>query len=70
MYVQVKLERQLLTGPLIDLIIFIILDLVSLVVQAIGGAKASQAAENNEDADPGGRIMLGGIILQMSESSL
>jgi RTA1 like protein len=47
------------------LIIFISLDLVSLVVQAIGGAKASIAAENDEDANPGGRIMLGGIVLQM-----
>lgn len=51
----------------LDLIIFIALDLAALTVQSIGGARASQAAENNEDADPGGRIMLGGIILQMGE---
>ncbi|KAG8797840.1 hypothetical protein FRB91_000777 [Serendipita sp. 411] len=47
------------------LIIFITLDLASLVVQAIGGARASAAAENDEDADPGGRIMLYGIVAQM-----
>ncbi|KAG8834959.1 hypothetical protein FRC17_006262 [Serendipita sp. 399] len=47
------------------LIIFISLDLVSLIVQAIGGARASAAAQNHEDADPGGRIMLYGIVLQM-----
>jgi hypothetical protein len=47
------------------LIVFISLDLISLVVQAIGGAKASTAAENNQNADPGGHIMLYGIVLQM-----
>lgn len=50
------------------LIVFITLDLASLVVQAIGGASASQAAENHENADHGGHIMLYGIVLQMSQS--
>jgi hypothetical protein len=56
-----------LTFCLIDLIIFISLDLISLIIQSIGGASASQAAEQNKDAGPGGRIMLYGIVLQMSE---
>ncbi|PVG04551.1 RTA1 like protein [Serendipita vermifera] len=47
------------------LIIFITLDLASLIVQAIGGARASSAAQRNEDAEVGGRIMLYGIITQM-----
>jgi hypothetical protein len=47
------------------LIIFISLDLISLIIQSIGGASASQAAEQNKDAGPGGRIMLYGIVLQM-----
>jgi len=47
------------------LIVFINLDLISLIVQAIGGAKASTEAENNENANPGGHIMLYGIVLQM-----
>ncbi|KAG8785163.1 hypothetical protein FRC15_001879 [Serendipita sp. 397] len=47
------------------LIIFIGLDVASLTVQAIGGAKASGAAQNDEDAGPGGRIMLYGIVTQM-----
>jgi hypothetical protein len=49
------------------LIVFINLDLISLIVQAIGGAKASTEAENNQNANPGGHIMLYGIVLQMSE---
>jgi hypothetical protein len=55
----------MLTCALIDLLIFITLDLASLVVQAIGGARASAAASNDEDAEPGGRIMLYGIVTQM-----
>lgn len=47
------------------LIIFVTFDVVSLVVQAIGGAKASGLASRHEDADPGAKIMLYGIIAQM-----
>jgi hypothetical protein len=49
----------------IDLIIFMSIDLVALVIQAIGGGKASIAAERGEDPEPGGNIMMYGIIVQM-----
>ncbi|KDQ58307.1 hypothetical protein JAAARDRAFT_128618 [Jaapia argillacea MUCL 33604] len=38
----------------------------SLIVQAIGGASASQAAHQYRNADAGGHIMLGGIVFQMA----
>ncbi|CAG7847945.1 SubName: Full=Related to RSB1-integral membrane transporter or flippase that may transport LCBs from the cytoplasmic side toward the extracytoplasmic side of the membrane {ECO:0000313/EMBL:CCA69445.1} [Serendipita indica DSM 11827] len=47
------------------LIIFITLDTISLVIQAIGGARASQAAETGGDPEPGGDIMLYGIVTQI-----
>jgi len=40
-------------------------DIVALVVQAIGGAKASIAVENDRSAESGGHIMLAGIAIQM-----
>jgi len=47
-------------------ILFVSADIISLVVQAVGGAKASTAAKNHTDAEPGGRIMLGGIAFQLA----
>lgn len=52
----------------LDLAIFVTFDLGALVIQSIGGAKASSAAKNGTNADDGGRIMLYGIIVQMSKS--
>ena len=49
----------------VDLVVFITLDVAALVVQAIGGAKASQAAETNKDPKLGGDIMLYGIVVQL-----
>jgi RTA1 like protein len=49
----------------IDLITFMTLDLAALIVQAIGGGKASIAAQNGRDPAPGGNIMMYGIIVQM-----
>ncbi|THH21776.1 hypothetical protein EUX98_g8284 [Antrodiella citrinella] len=46
-------------------ILFISADIVSLVVQSIGGAKAASAAEDNTSATLGGNIMLGGIAFQL-----
>ncbi|KAI0748847.1 RTA1-domain-containing protein [Fomes fomentarius] len=46
-------------------ILFCSCDLVALVVQALGGAKASSDLENNRDPEPGGHIMLGGIVFQL-----
>ncbi|KAH9855543.1 RTA1-domain-containing protein [Lenzites betulinus] len=51
-------------------IIFCSCDLIALIVQAIGGAKASGAVQNNEDPNPGGHIMLGGIAFQLAAVSI
>ncbi|GHJ87964.1 hypothetical protein NliqN6_4366 [Naganishia liquefaciens] len=45
-------------------IVFVFGDLVSLIVQAIGGGKAS-AAETLEGANAGARVMVGGVMFQM-----
>lgn len=55
-------------APMSDLIIFVTLDVAALTVQAVGGASASGAAANGQDANYGGRIMLWGIIVQLSKS--
>jgi len=47
-------------------IVFVSADVVSLVIQAIGGGAASAAAHNHKSADKGGHVMLVGIILQMA----
>jgi len=47
------------------LIIFTTADIVALVVQAVGGASASIAVENDKSAVKGGNIMLGGIAFQL-----
>ena len=46
------------------------LDLAALIVQAIGGGKASIAAQDGKDPGPGGDIMMYGIIIQMIGMSL
>ncbi|OCB89125.1 RTA1-domain-containing protein [Sanghuangporus baumii] len=48
-----------------DAIIFTSADIVALIIQAFGGAKASSAVSNGEDPEGGAHIMLIGIILQM-----
>lgn len=50
--------------PEIDAIIFLVADFIALGVQGAGGGIASSAA-TLEGANNGGRIMLGGIILQL-----
>ncbi|KAF8578253.1 RTA1-domain-containing protein [Ramaria rubella] len=51
--------------PKAYLITFLSADVVALIVQAIGGAKASFAFQNGKSATPGAHIMLGGIFLQL-----
>ncbi|KAK7694697.1 hypothetical protein QCA50_001885 [Cerrena zonata] len=51
-------------------IVFVTCDLVALIVQAIGGAKASLAVQNGQDPNPGGHIMLGGIAFQMGSVTI
>lgn len=45
--------------------VFIVADVVSLVVQAVGGALAALALESGKDSQTGTHIMLGGIVLQL-----
>lgn len=52
-------------GPGLYTIIFCSCDIIALVVQAVGGASASTAAEQHRNADQGGHIMLGGIVFQL-----
>lgn len=49
-----------------DSILFIAADVAALVVQSIGGAKAS-AADTLASANKGARTMVVGIIMQMGE---
>lgn len=46
-------------------ILFCSCDIVSLVVQAVGGGKAAVASGNDMNPTPGGHIMLGGIVFQL-----
>ncbi|KAL5514335.1 hypothetical protein ACEPAG_2423 [Sanghuangporus baumii] len=52
-------------SPKLYAIIFTSADIVALIIQAFGGAKASSAVSNGEDPEGGAHIMLIGIILQM-----
>lgn len=45
---------------------FVTADLVALSVQGVGGGLAADAAGNNKDPEQGGRIMLGGIVFQLT----
>ena len=55
----------LISHPYVDLIVFMSLDLASLVIQVIGGGKASIAAHHGNDPEPGGKIMMYGVTIQM-----
>ncbi|KAF8965860.1 RTA1-like protein [Flammula alnicola] len=46
-------------------ILFCTCDVISLVVQAVGGGKAAVASGNGLNPTPGGNIMLGGISFQL-----
>ncbi|KAI0893608.1 RTA1-domain-containing protein [Annulohypoxylon nitens] len=46
-------------------IVFLTCDTISLVVQAVGGAKASIASGNGDDPKPGTNIMVAGVIFQL-----
>ncbi|KAF2137940.1 uncharacterized protein K452DRAFT_216069, partial [Aplosporella prunicola CBS 121167] len=54
------------------LIIFVTCDVVSLVVQAVGGAMASIASQSDppKDTKPGTNIMVAGIVFQMASITL
>ncbi|KAJ3482333.1 hypothetical protein NLI96_g7048 [Meripilus lineatus] len=52
------------------LVIFTSCDIIALIIQALGGAKASVAVDNDEDPSTGGNIMLAGIAFQLAAISL
>jgi hypothetical protein len=51
-------------------IIFVICDLISLIIQAVGGGQAAVAAETNADTTNGTHIMVAGICFQMLTMSV
>ncbi|KAI0179022.1 RTA1-domain-containing protein [Hypoxylon sp. FL1284] len=46
-------------------IIFVTCDVISLIIQAVGGAMASMASGDHKDTKPGTNIMVGGVIFQL-----
>lgn len=53
--------------PKLYTIVFVSCDIIALVVQAVGGAKASLAVQlQNDDPEKGARIMVAGIIFQLA----
>jgi hypothetical protein len=52
-------------SPRMYAIVFLTCDLVSLIVQAVGGAMASMASSNHEDPWTGTKIMIGGVVFQL-----
>ncbi|KAH9949747.1 RTA1 like protein-domain-containing protein [Amylocystis lapponica] len=51
-------------------IVFTSCDVIALIIQAIGGATAATAVQNNNNPTNGGNIMLGGISFQMAAITL
>ncbi|TVY84947.1 Uncharacterized protein LSUE1_G002740 [Lachnellula suecica] len=51
-------------------IVFVTCDVISLVLQAIGGAMASQASGQRKDPTPGTNVMLGGVVFQLISMTL
>ncbi|ODQ65831.1 RTA1-domain-containing protein [Nadsonia fulvescens var. elongata DSM 6958] len=47
-------------------ILFIICDVISIVLQAIGGGMAAVAVQNRKDTKPGTHIMVGGLAFQVA----
>ncbi|KAJ6470947.1 RTA1-domain-containing protein [Mycena sanguinolenta] len=56
-------------SPKLYTILFLCGDLISLVIQAIGGGMAATAVNQMRDPTQGGNIMLGGIAFQMATIS-
>ncbi|CAF1044396.1 unnamed protein product [Adineta ricciae] len=59
-----------LLPPLWYTIIFVIADVISLIVQAVGGGQAADAARTNADTTNGTNIMVAGICFQMFSMSI
>ena len=65
MFIVLVGQRSSLLSPRMYAIVFLTCDLVSLVIQAVGGAMASIASSNLEDPWPGTKIMIGGVAFQL-----
>ncbi|KAF7345895.1 putative RTA1-like protein [Mycena venus] len=52
-------------SPKLYTLLFLCCDIVSLIVQAVGGGMAATAVNENRDPTKGGNIILGGIVFQM-----
>jgi hypothetical protein len=63
-------RRSSLISPRTYLILFTTCDIISLVVQAVGGAKASVAQRQDKDTRPGTDIMVAGILFQLGTMSI
>ncbi|KAJ3558822.1 hypothetical protein NM688_g700 [Phlebia brevispora] len=53
-------------SPVWYTIVFCSCDIIALIIQAVGGAAASQAVHQNKNPNHGGNIMLGGIAFQLA----
>ncbi|GAA5844707.1 hypothetical protein JCM3766R1_005992, partial [Sporobolomyces carnicolor] len=51
--------------PALYLVIFCVLDFLAIVIQAVGGAMAAIALQNDESSSTGSWIMVGGILIQL-----
>ncbi|KAK7911866.1 RTA1-domain-containing protein [Apiospora marii] len=65
MFIELVGRGSSLLSPRMYAIVFLTCDVVSLVIQAVGGAMASSASSNLEDAWPGTKIMIGGVAFQL-----
>ncbi|KAL4743417.1 RTA1 like protein-domain-containing protein [Aspergillus similis] len=66
-FIQLLGRDSSILSPRVYLMIFVTCDIISLVIQAIGGGMASvAAAQENGNTTPGTNIMVAGIIFQMA----
>ncbi|KAL4873467.1 hypothetical protein BDV12DRAFT_208480 [Aspergillus spectabilis] len=66
-FIQILGRESSVLSPRVYLWIFVTCDIVSLVIQAVGGAMASIEADKEDgDTTPGTNIMVAGIIFQMA----
>ncbi|VVT51963.1 uncharacterized protein SAPINGB_P003271 [Magnusiomyces paraingens] len=56
--------------PMVYSYIFISCDLLSIILQAIGGGMAATALDENKDTDPGTHIMVAGLAVQVAAMSV
>ncbi|WWD16916.1 hypothetical protein CI109_101348 [Kwoniella shandongensis] len=59
-----------LLSPRMYLAVFVTADIISLVVQAIGGGKAAVAAQQGTPTGPATKIMLAGILFQLATMTI